>query len=63
MPGVSGRRVRAVGLVILVGACSSSRETAGTGSAEFTVHVELASQVNRRRYQRRRPSSIKRRLR
>jgi hypothetical protein len=33
--------------VILAGACSSSRETPGTGpgSGQFTVHAQLASQV------------------
>src|SRR6187551_1033612 len=47
IPGVNGRTAGAAGLVILVAACSSSRETVGTrtGSAQFTVHVELASQV------------------
>ncbi len=47
IPGVNGRTAGAAGLVILVAACSSSCETVGTrtGSAQFTVHVELASQV------------------
>jgi hypothetical protein len=44
---MNGGTAGAAGLVILVGACSSSRETAGTrtGDVQFTVHVELASQV------------------
>jgi len=44
---VNGRAAGAAALVVLVGACSSSRETAGTrpGGAEFAVQVELASQV------------------